>query len=201
MPRSRKRPWLTCVFRADRTIAGDRPPRDGCQGRLPFTVGRWPVPRRASVEETTLAGVRFSRRSNDRGGQAPARRLSRPSPFHRRARACPSPCLGRGNGRGVRFSRSASDRGGQAPARRLSRPSPFHCRAMACPSPCLGRGNDLGWRSVFAQRERSRGTGPRATVKITPPSHRRARACPSPCVWLSDLLTSVGQDRLILTCL
>ena len=27
-----------------------------------------------------------------RGGQAPALRLSRPSPFHRRARACPSPC-------------------------------------------------------------------------------------------------------------
>ena len=36
-------------------------------------------------------------------------------------------------------------------------------RARACPSPCLGRGNDLGWRAVFAQIERSRGTGPRAT--------------------------------------
>ena len=28
---------------------------------------------------------------------------------------------------------------------------------------------------------KTRGTGPRATVKRTPPQHRRARACPSPC--------------------
>ncbi len=39
-----------------------------------FTVGRGPVPRRASVGKTALAGVRFSRGSNDRGGQAPALR-------------------------------------------------------------------------------------------------------------------------------
>ena len=55
-------------------IARDRPPRYGLQGRLRFTVGRGPVPRRASVEETALGGVRFSRGSNDRGGQAPALR-------------------------------------------------------------------------------------------------------------------------------
>ena len=36
-------------------------------------------------------------------------------------------------------------------------------RARACPSPCIGRGNGLGLRAVFAQVERSRGTGPRAT--------------------------------------
>ena len=30
--------------------------------------------------------------------------------------------------------------------------------------------------------------------------YRRARACPSPCVLLADCITSVGQDRLILTC-
>ena len=30
-------------------LAGDRPPRYGLQGRLPFTVGRGPVPRRASI--------------------------------------------------------------------------------------------------------------------------------------------------------
>ena len=47
MPRSRKRPWLAFGFRAARAIAGDRPPRYGCQGRLPFTVGRGPVPRHA----------------------------------------------------------------------------------------------------------------------------------------------------------
>ena len=41
----------------------------------PFTVGRGPVPRRASVgRKTALVGVRFLRRSNDRGGQAPALR-------------------------------------------------------------------------------------------------------------------------------
>ena len=44
------------------------------QGRLRFTVGRGPVPRRASVEDTALAGVRFSRGSCDRGGQAHALR-------------------------------------------------------------------------------------------------------------------------------
>ena len=42
-------------------IAGDRPPRYGCRGLLPFTVGRGPVPRRASIGETALVGVRFSR--------------------------------------------------------------------------------------------------------------------------------------------
>ena len=30
----------------------------------------------------------------DHGGQAPALRFARPPPLHRRARACPSPCLG-----------------------------------------------------------------------------------------------------------
>ena len=29
MPRLRKRPWLACGFRAERAIAGDRPPRYG----------------------------------------------------------------------------------------------------------------------------------------------------------------------------
>ena len=44
----------------------------------PFTVGRGPVPRRASIErETALVCVRFSRGSNARGGQAPALRLVR----------------------------------------------------------------------------------------------------------------------------
>ena len=72
-------------------IAGDRPPRSGMPGRLRFTVsrgtgpratiknatltvGRGPVPRRASVGEAALVCVRFSRGSVDRGGQAPALR-------------------------------------------------------------------------------------------------------------------------------
>ena len=101
-----------------RTIAGDRPPRYGEKNVL-LTVGRGPVPCRASVGETAL-GVRVSRRSGARGGQAPA----------------------------LRRKQRAADR-----------------RARACPSPGLGRGNGLGWRAVFAQVGRSRGTGPRATGK------------------------------------
>ena len=98
---------------------------------FPLTVGRGPVPRRATIaKETALVCVRFSRGSGDRGGQAPALRLSRPSPLHRRAWA-----LGchtriregfprRASIAGepalvcVRFSRRSNDRGGQAPALR-----------------------------------------------------------------------------------
>ena len=41
----------------------------------PFTVGRGPVPRRATIgKEMVLVGGRFSRESGDRGGQAPALR-------------------------------------------------------------------------------------------------------------------------------
>ena len=40
----------------------------------------------------------------------------------------------------------------------------FHRRARACPSPCVGWGNGVGLRAFFARVERSRGTGPRATV-------------------------------------
>ena len=54
-------------------IAGDRPPRDGEKSVL-LTVGRGPVPRHASVGKTALVGVRFSRGSSARGGQAPALR-------------------------------------------------------------------------------------------------------------------------------
>ena len=64
-----------------RALAGDRPPRYG-EKSVPFTVGRGPVPRRASGEETALAGVRFSRGSCARGGQAPALRARRGSPRH-----------------------------------------------------------------------------------------------------------------------
>ena len=38
-------------------ISGDRPPRYGCGARLPFTVGRGPVPRQRSIAPT-LAGDR-----------------------------------------------------------------------------------------------------------------------------------------------
>ena len=57
-------------------IAGACPPRYGKKS-VPFTVGRGPVPRHASVGKTALVGVRFSRGSGDRGGQAPALRLKK----------------------------------------------------------------------------------------------------------------------------
>ena len=118
--------------------------------KAPFIVGLGPsdatracervplaVPR--SARETALGGVRFSRGSNDRGGQAPALRYARPPLF----------IVGRGTG-----------------PRRAS----------------VETGNGLGRRAVFAQVERSRGTGPRATVCQAAFFHRRARACPSPCL-------------------
>ena len=44
-------------------------PRATAFSKVPATVGRGPVPRRASsVGKTALVGVRFSRRPNDRGG-------------------------------------------------------------------------------------------------------------------------------------
>ena len=88
------------------TIAGDRPPRYD-KKRLPFTVGRGPVPRHATIAPTLAGETRSDARlasegprdtkkkrfSNDRGGQAPALRVWSPPSLHRRARACPSPCI------------------------------------------------------------------------------------------------------------
>ena len=113
-------------------------------------------------------------RSNDRGGQAPALRLSRPPPPHRRARACPSPCFGLLN-----------NRGGQAPALRLWRQPSFYRRARACPSPCLAYSNDRG--------------GQAPALRLWRPSsfHRRARACPSPCF---GLLNARGGNPLGCAC-
>ena len=78
MPRSRKRPRLARGFRADRAIAGDRPPRYGPRSSRHRRARKGP--RHASVEETAAAGARFSRRANDRGGQAPALRAKKPDP-------------------------------------------------------------------------------------------------------------------------
>ncbi len=66
---------------------------------------------------------------------------------------------------------------GDRPPRYGQRKTPLYRRARACPSPCrdLG-GNGLGWHAVFAQIGRSRGTGPRATVREKPSLYRRAWA-------------------------
>ena len=41
-------------------IAGDRPPRYGCGARLPFTVGRGPVPRHRSIAGETRSDARMA---------------------------------------------------------------------------------------------------------------------------------------------
>ena len=151
------------------------------------TVGRGPVPRHASVYRT-IAGDRPPRYEKNNatplyrscaglcgsGVPAPDPVVIRRSqtteaepPLHRRARACPSPCLGLPNARG-----------GQAPALRVSRPSSFHRRAwaLACHTrmragsprqrprnPTLA--GDRPPRYDTRALQRSRGTGPRATVK------------------------------------
>ena len=144
-----------------RSVVRERPLPNGVTVARPppFTVGRGPVPRRASIGKTALVCVRFSRRSNDRGGQAPALRYARPSPFHRRARACPSPCLDWGNG--------------------------------------------LGLRAFFAQVERSRGTGPRATgqegsLRHTPFGSRRSRTTIFCSYNLANLVNLVNPAPILL---
>ena len=86
--------------------------------------------------------------------------------LHRRARACPSPCLGReGNGLCLRafFARVERSRG-TGPRATVCKAVSLHRRARACPSPCLGRGNGVGWRAFFAQVGRSRGKPARMRV-------------------------------------
>ena len=54
--------------------AGDRPPRYGMRGRLRFTVGRGPVPRRAAIAGETRSDARVA----SEGPRAP---VSRAAPF------------------------------------------------------------------------------------------------------------------------
>ena len=141
--------------------------------RLPFIVGRGPVPRQCS-RNLTIAGDR------------PPRYGRRKSPFHRRARACPSPAF-----RPSRTPTIAGDR----PPRYGRRKSPFHRRARACPSPCLdlhgkrpgaARGFRAGRTIAGETRSDARmaSEGPRATVGENPPFTvgrgpvpRRASSC------------------------
>ena len=93
-------------------------PRATVKKTPPFTVGRGPVPRHASIErKTPFVGVRFLRGSNDRGGQAPALRYARPPPFTvgrgpvpRRASVDRETALV-----GVRFSRGSTIAGDRPP--------------------------------------------------------------------------------------
>ena len=87
---------------------------------------------RGTGPRATILARQRSRGTGPRATMKITSSLKNATPL-RRARACPSPCLGLPN-----------DRGGQAPALRLWRPSPFHRRARACPSPCCGLPNDRG---------------------------------------------------------
>ena len=99
----------------------------------------------------------------------------------------------------------AGDRPPRYGKRTVSDPknSPLHRRARACPSPCLGReGNGLGRWTIFAQIERSRGTGPRATVKkIVPftvgrgPVPRHASVCARNNLGWRSVFARVGRSR------
>ena len=82
-------------------------------------------------------------------------------------------------------------------------------RARACPSPGYRARGEIAGETRSDARMASEGpratvivavlSRPRATLKKNAFPYRRVRACPSPCIWLSDCITSVGQDRLILT--
>ena len=172
---------------------GGQAPALRLEKRLSFTVGRGPVPRHAAISrETAWVGVRFSRRSDARGGQAPALRYARPSPFHRRARACPSPCCdleGNGLGRRAFFARVGRSRGTGPRATVREKPSLYRrAWALACHTrmregfprhAALARETALvGVR--FSRRSDARG-GQAPALRKKRAAYRRARACPSPC--------------------
>ena len=105
--------------------------------------------------------------------------------FHRRARACPSPCIGcikaaadgfglteRSQGTGPRATMlfGLTERSRGTDPRRFQIPS-AHRRARACPSPCIGCIKPAA--DGFGLTERSRGTGPRATVLFGSPERSR----------------------------
>ena len=108
------------------------------QGRLRFTVGRGPVPRRASVGESLCLRAFFARVERSRG-PVPRATVCKAVSFHRRARACPSPCLGQRKSWFACVFRAGRVIAGDRPPRYgPGRVSPLR-RARACPSPCLGR--------------------------------------------------------------
>ena len=97
-------------------------------------------------------------------------------------------------------TRSDARMAGEGPRATVCKTVSFHRRARACPSPCLGQGNGVGWRSIFARVERSRGTGPRATGQEGSPLHtpfgiRRSRTTVS-CSNLANLANLVNPAHI-----
>ena len=90
LDRNGKWRWPMDDFRVDRTLAGDRPPRYGCEAALRSSLCRAGSPDPASSGSGDPE-LRSLGHAGARGGQAPARRFARPSPFHRRAVGKPVP--------------------------------------------------------------------------------------------------------------
>ena len=111
----------------------------------------------------------------------------RKRPHYRRARACPSPCCDLRADADYYFNRFAG-----------------FCQVFFTTTIARDRPSRYGERG----RLRSRGTGPRATVKKTPPrsrthkkrpGYRRARACPSPCTdRRGDIAKKIETGRALL---
>ena len=79
---------------------------------------------------------------------------------------------------------------GTGPAlREKTAPLPRRARALGCHTRI---------RAGCPRHAAIAGDRPPRYGKKRPPS-RRARACPSPCVWLSDRVTPIGQEHLLLT--
>ena len=115
---------------------------EGFINRLPVTVGRW--------ENLSLAIVRVIHRTRGKPSRmrvwhprAPALRFARQPPRPRRARACPSPS-----------SAHSTARGG----------NPLGCAYGIRGPPRYGEKNGTLSLAIVRVIQRSRGTGPRATV-------------------------------------
>ena len=176
MPRSR-RARETCpspCHTRTPTLAGDRPPRYGVRNSHSYRRARaCPSPgtdreethsdtqsrRPRATEPETIAGDRPPRYGTGTAALTVGR-----GPVPRHATIARKPDR---RPRATRYG-ACNDRGGQAPALRY-RNSRAYRRARACPSPCNDREETRSQAEGHALRgmQRSRGTGPRATVSET----------------------------------
>ena len=152
-------------------------PRATVKKSVLFTVGRGPVPRRASVEGMAFVCVRFSCRSGDRGGQAPALRARKDSPRYapfgsRRSRTTVSGARGRSRGTGPRATDNRANRANRGNRDNLENPAPAW----------LDEGQALALRGrETASPTVARGPSPaiRAGERVSPASTRPADICSS----------------------
>ena len=141
----------------------------------PFTVGRGPVPRHAAIDQS----VRAFQRSR---GTGPRATVCKAVSFHRRARACPSPCYDReGNGlcRCAVFAQIERSRG--KPARmRVWHPRAPALRSLSSLRFTVGRGPVPRHATIAGDRPPRYGPG-RGSPLHAPFGIRRSRttvSCP-----------------------